>query len=142
MDLSRWFVVLLLAALTGCGGGSVSFSVDGGSNDHPFVIWAGNSNGDRVVDANNSAFAFFADNGCLFNFQTERENTQFCLASAGDTAQYAGFLVRIANIHSVAGDCIAALLDAATGRFIAIGLDSVGREVIFITALHPDFCFI
>jgi hypothetical protein len=146
MQLSKWCVVLLLAALTGCGG-SVSFGVGDASIDHRFVVWAGNSragnrNGDEVVDANNNAFAFFADNGCLFNFQTGRENTHFCLTLAGDTALYDGFLVRIANVRSGTGVCIAALLDAATGNFIAIGLDSVGREVVFITALHPDFCVI
>ena len=141
MQLSKWCVVLLLAALTGCGG-SISFGVGDVPIDHPFVIWAGNSNGDEVVDANNNAFAFFADNGCLFNFQTGRENTHFCLTLAGDTALYDGFLVRIANVRSGTGVCIAALLDAPTGRFIAIGLDSVGREVVFITALHPDFCLI
>jgi hypothetical protein len=141
MQLSKWCVVLLLAALTGCGG-EVSFGVGDFSNDHRFVIWAGNSNGDEVVDANNNAFAFFADNECLFNFQTERENTHFCLTPAGDTALYDGFLVRIANIRSVTGVCTAALLDGATGNFIAIGLDSFGREVVSITVLHPDFCVI
>src|SRR3981081_1057315 len=118
MQLSKWCVVLLLAALTGCGGGSASFGVGDFFIDHPFVTWAGNSNGDEVVDANNNAFAFFADNGCLFNFQTGRENTHFCLTLAGDTALYDGFLVRIANVRSGTGVCIAALLDAATGNFI------------------------
>jgi hypothetical protein len=141
MQSRRWFVALLLAALTGCGG-SVSVGVGTDSIDQPFVIWAGNSNGDQVVDANNQAFAFFADNGCLFNFQTGRENPHFCLTSAGDTALFDGLLVRIVNIRSVTGVCIAALIDEVTAHFIAIELDSFGMEVVFITDLHPDFCLI
>lgn len=132
MQLRMGFVTLMLAALTGCGGG--------GSNDQPFVIWAGNSNGDEVVDVNNHAFAFFADNGCLFNFQTGRENPSFCLTFAGDTALYGGLRVHIVNIRSVTGACIAALIDEATAHFIDIELDVFGREVVFITDLHPDFC--
>jgi hypothetical protein len=127
------FVTLLLAVLTACGGGG------GGFSDQPFVIWAGNSNGDLVVDANNHAFAFFDDNGCLFNFQTGRENRFFCL-SADDTALYGGFLVGIAIIRSVTGVCIAALIDEATAHRIDIELDAFAREVVFITNLHPDFC--
>ena len=141
MQPRMWFVALLLAVLTGCGG-SVSVDVGAGSIDQPFVVWAGNSNGDQVVDANNHAFAFFADSGCLFNFQMGRENTHFCLTSAGDTALFDGLLVRIVNIRSVTGVCIAALIDEFTANFIAIELDSFGREVVFVTDLYPDFCFI
>jgi hypothetical protein len=136
MQLRMGLVALLLAALTGCGGGG------GDSAPPPFVIWAGNSNGDHVVDANNHAFGFFADNGCLFNFQTGRENPLFCLTSAGDTALYGGLRVRIVNIRSVTGVCIAALIDEVTAHFIAIELDSFGNEVVFITDLHPDFCIV
>jgi hypothetical protein len=131
---------LLLAALTGCGGGSASVDVNPGSPSHPFVIWVGNSSGDRVVDANDHVFAFYADSGCLYNFQTGRENTGFCLTSSGDTALYGGFPVRIANVHSAAGPCVAALIDEATAHFIDIELDASGREVVFVTAFHADFC--
>jgi hypothetical protein len=48
--------------------------------------------------------------------------------------------VRIVNIRSVTGVCIAALIDEFTAHFIDIELDSFGREVVFITTLHPDFC--
>lgn len=140
MQLRMWFVALLLAALTGCGGGISVDVIAGPIDDRPhFVIWFGSSSGDQVVDANNNAFAFFADNGCLFNFQTGRENTSFCLASA-DTARYGGFRVRIVNVRSVTGACVAALIDEATAHFIDIELDSFGREVVFITAITPVFC--
>jgi hypothetical protein len=142
MKARRGLVTLMLAALTGCGGGTVSVGVGEFSTDHPFIIWHGNSNGDEVVDANNDGFAFFADNGCLYNFQTDRENRSFCLTSEGDIAVYGGLRMQIANVRSVTGVCIAALLDEATGHFIDIGLDAVGREVVFITDLHPDFCFV
>jgi len=132
--------LLLLAALTGCGGGSVSVDNGGGANEHPFVIWLGNSSQDQVIDANNHVFAFYADNGCLYNFQTGRENTSFCLTSAGDTALYGGFPVRIANVRSSTGVCVAALIDQTTGRFIDIELDALGREVVIVTQLNADFC--
>ena len=134
---------LLLAALTGCGGsysGSVDVSVV--PSNRLFVIWGGNSNSDQVVDANNNVFAFYADNGCLYNFQTGLENRNFCLTSAGDTALYGGFLMRIANVRSAAGICVAALIDEATAHFIDIEIDSFGREVVFVTALHPNFCLV
>lgn len=135
-------MIFLLAALAGCGGGSGSVGVSAFSFDTPFVVWVGNSNGDQVVDFNNHAFAFFADNGCLFNFQTGWENPHFCLTSAGDTAFYGGLRMDIVNVRSVIGTCIAALVDSATGHFIDIELDSFGKEVVFITDFHPDFCLI
>jgi len=131
---------LLLAALTGCGGGGSSSFDDNGSNEHPFVIWVGNSSRDQVVDANNHVFAFYADTGCLYNFQTGRENTSFCLTSAGDTALYGGFPIRIANVRSSTGACVAALIDPATARFIDIELDASAREVVFVTQFNADFC--
>jgi hypothetical protein len=130
----------LLAALTGCGGGSASVDVNAGSPAHPFVIWVGNSSGDQVVDANNHVFAFYADSGCLYNFQTGRENTSFCLTSSGDTALYGGFPIRIANVRSSTGPCVAALIDEATARFIDIELDAFGREVVLVTQLGANFC--
>jgi hypothetical protein len=131
----------LLAALTGCGGGDTApVRVSDVPVARSFVIWVGNSSRDQVVDANNHVFAFYSDSGCLYNFQTGQENRSFCLTSAGDTALYGGFLARIANVHSSAGICVAVLIDDATGHFIDIELDSLGREVIFVTPLHADFC--
>src|SRR3569832_1900916 len=74
MKFKIGIATLLLAALAGCGGSDYSVAIGFGdfSIDHPFVIWDGNSNGDQVVDVNNNAFAFYADNGCLYNFRTGR----------------------------------------------------------------------
>src|SRR3569833_168357 len=113
---------LQLAAIAGCGGCDYSVAIGFGecSFDHPFVIWAGNSNCDQVVDVNNNAFAFYADNVCLYNFRTGRENTQFCLTSGAGTALYGGFRMRITNVQTVTGTCIAALIDESTGHFIDV----------------------
>jgi hypothetical protein len=142
MQFRKWLAMLPAAALAGCGGGFVSVGVGTTfvEGDSPFVFWAGSSNDDRVVDVNNKAFAFYADNGCLYNFQTDRENRAFCLNPRGDTAQYGLLTVRIANIRAVNGACIAALIDPATLHFIDIELDTTGREVVFISPLQPQFC--
>ena len=87
MRPGKALTTLLLAALTGCGGGSVSVGIGAFSVDEPsFIFWTGNASGDLVVDANNQVFAFYADNGCLHNFQARRENPNFCLTATGDTA--------------------------------------------------------
>lgn len=142
MQANKWLSMLFLAALGGCGGGFVSVGLGTTfvDDESPFVFWAGSSNEDRVVDVNNKAFAFFADNGCLYDFQSERENRSFCLNPGGDTAQYGQLTVRIANIRAVNGTCIAALVDAVSARFIDIELDTAGREVVFVTAASPQFC--
>jgi hypothetical protein len=142
MRSGKALATLLLAALTGCGGGSVSVGVGAFSDDEPsFIFWAGNFSRDLVVDANNQVFAFYADNGCLYNFQTQRENPHFCLTGAGDTALYGGFLVRIVNVRAVTGACVTALIDPATAHFVDVEIDAFGREAVFITSLHPQFCF-
>lgn len=142
--MTRW-AMLALATLTGCGG-YVSVGVSGGDfydyYDDPFIFWRGNSSGDQVVDANNDAFAFYADNGCLHNFRTGRENRDFCLTSGGGTALYGGLAMRVVNIRSVAGTCITGLVNEATGNLIDIELDSLGREVVFITPLRPEPCIV
>lgn len=46
----------------------------------------------------------------------------------------------IANIRSVSGACIAALIDPVTAQLIDIELDATGREVVFASTLHPQFC--
>jgi hypothetical protein len=144
MQTGKWLATLLLTALAlgGCGGGFVSIGVGTTFVDDtsPFIFWAGSSNEDRVVDVNNKAFAFYSDNGCLYDFQTDRENRGFCLNSNADTAQYGPLTVRIANIRAANGTCIAALIDPVTLHFIDIELDATGREVVFISPLLPQFC--
>lgn len=143
MRPGKALATLLLAALTACGGGSVSVGVGAFSVDEPsFIIWTGNHSGDLVVDANNQVFAFYADNGCLYNFQTRRENPNFCLAAPGDIAQYGGFLLRIANVRAVTGVCITALIDPVTAHFVDVEIDSFGREAVFVTALHAQLCIV
>lgn len=142
MQPRKALATLLLAALTGCGGGFVSVGIGTFSVDEPFIVWTGNDSGDRIVDANNRVFAFYTDSGCLYNFQTRRQNPNFCLTATGNTAQYGGLLVRIANIRAVTGVCIAALVDGATARFIDIGIDAVGRETIIVTTLQPQLCIV
>ena len=142
MQPRKALATLLLTALTGCGGGFVSIGVGTFFDDETFIIWSNNDSGDRVVDANNHAFAFYTNSGCLYNFQTRRENPNFCLTTTGNTAQYGGLLVRITNIRAVTGVCITAMVDAATTRFIDIELDASGREIVSVTALQPQFCVI
>ncbi|HYD62343.1 MAG TPA: hypothetical protein VEC35_18415 [Noviherbaspirillum sp.] len=141
MRLGKALRTLLLVTLTGCGGGSVSVGVGEFSDDEPsFIIWTGNYNGDLVVDANNQVFAFYADNGCLYNFHTQRENPHFCLTAPGNAALYGGFLVRIANVRALSGACVTALIDPVTAHFVDVEIDAFGREAVFVTSLHPQFC--
>jgi hypothetical protein len=141
MRSGKVLATLLLAALTGCGGGYVSVGIGTFFNDEPsFIVWAGNGNGDVVVDANNHVFAFYDDNGCLYNFQTRHENRNFCLTATGDTAQYGGVLVRIANVRAATGACVTALIDPVTARFVDIETDAFGRESVLVTSLQPQLC--
>ncbi|HEY0847366.1 MAG TPA: hypothetical protein VGE12_18500 [Noviherbaspirillum sp.] len=134
---------LLMTALTGCGGAFVSVGVGTFDDDTAlFIFWTGNSSGDLVVDADNQGFAFYADTGCLYNFQTRRENRDFCLTAAGDAALYGNYLVRIANIRAVTGACVTALVDPVNGRFVDVVTDTFGREAVFTTPLLPQFCFV
>jgi len=136
------FALLVAAALAGCGGGtSVSVSSTPDPVPPPFILWAGSSGGERVVDASNDAFAFYADSGCLYNFRTGRENPAFCLTSGQSTVRYGGLFMRIVNVLSVAGTCIAGLVEERTANFIDIELDSLGREIVIVTALRPSPCY-
>jgi hypothetical protein len=143
MGSKIWSLLFTAVTLSGCGGGGDSGSADEGqdSQAHPFLVWAGSSSGDRVIDANNDAFAFFADTGCLFNFQTGRENRDFCLTSGQSTAQYGRLFMRIVNGRSVVGSCIAALVEESTARFIDIQIDTFGREIVIVTTVQPEPCF-
>lgn len=133
---------LALAALASCGGGSVSLGVNVDSGGLPFLLWTGNFNGDLILDADNQRFAFYSDDGCLHNYQTGRRNTAFCISSGGNLIIYQGVDIRIANIRSTEGTCIAALVDDVTARFIDIRLDETGRERVYTTAVQPDFCIV
>lgn len=135
--------LLLPALLAGCGGYvSFGFGTTFGSSfdDAGFIDWTSNSSGERVVDASNHAFAFYADNGCLYNFQTGRENRAFCLLAGQNVAAFGDMRIRILNVQSTAGTCIAALIDPATGNFIDIQLDQAGREVAAVTAVRAVPC--
>jgi hypothetical protein len=130
---------LLLTALTACGG---TWSMDGCTcfNDS-FLILQGNSKGDEVTDADNEVFAFSVDSGCLQNFQTGRENRNFCIASPDNRMVFGGLRIRIANIRSITGgNCFAALLDESTSRLIDVRLDASGTEVVRTTNLQPELC--
>ena len=143
MALKIGFASLVLAALAGCGGGSTSVSVDGvpEPSRRTFIFWSGSSGGERVVDVNNDAFAFFSDTGCLYNFRTGLENPGFCLNAGGDRVRYGVLAMRIVNVTSVTGTCIAALVEESTAQFVDIETDSFGREIVAVTALRPNPCF-
>ena len=139
MKIRAAIAMSVLAMLVGCGGGDGG---DGSSTPvaHPFLIWSGNSSGDQVIDGNNHAFAFYADTGCLYNFQTGRENNAFCLVSSGNVVAYGAFRGQILNVLSSGGICIAAVIDAFTGNFANIEVDNFGREVVVTTQLRPTLC--
>ncbi len=135
-------MAFLLVVLSSCGGGSVSVGVDVDGGGLRFILWTGNFNAERILDADSQSFAFLIDSGCLHNFQTGRRNTSFCIVGNGNLVQYEGFFIRIVNIRSQTGTCISALVDDATSRFIDIDVDGSGREEVFITALQPVLCTI
>jgi hypothetical protein len=142
MALKIGFASLVLAGLAGCGGGG-SVSIDDGPQPsrRTFIFWSGSSSGERVVDVNNDAFAFFSDTGCLYNFQTGRENLGFCLNAGGDRVRYGVLAMRIVNVTSAAGTCIAALVEESTAQFVDIATDAFDREAVAVTALRPNPCF-
>lgn len=143
MRMISWAITLVAAVLAGCGGGGeATIGVSGGSGAAAptFLGWTGNSNGDRVVDANNDAFAFYSDTGCLYNFRTGRENPNFCLGSQPGTVRYAGLVMRVVNVLSSAGTCITVLVEESTASFVNVELDALGNEVVFVTNVRPGFC--
>lgn len=139
MRLRRWTAACMLVVLAACGG-SVSVGIGVDSGGLRFVLWTGNFNGDRVVDADNQAYAFLSDNGCLYNFQTGRRNNAFCIVGGGSLVQYQGYAIRLANVRSTNGACVTALVDDVTLRFIDIDVDGSGREVVYLTPLQPVLC--
>lgn len=141
MRTRHWLAAVMLALLMSCGG-STSVGVNVDSGGLRLILWTGNFYGERILDADNQGFAFFIDTGCLYNYQTGRQNTSFCITSGGSLIQYQGFVLRIANIRLTNGVCASALVDETTARFIDIELDRWGREVVFITSLQPALCIV
>lgn len=133
---------LLLATLTGCGGGDVFVGIGAGDNlaAPTYISWTGNSSGNQVVDVNNDTFAFYSDTGCLYNFRTGRENRDFCLSSAQGTVRYGGLSMRIVNALSTARSCITVLVEESTANFVDIELDALGREVVAVTSVRSAPC--
>ena len=91
----------------------------------------------QAHDGGRHVFAFYADTGCIYNFQTARENTAFCLLPGSNIVAYGPFRGQVLNVLSSAGICVAALVDALTGNFADIEVDAFGREVVVTTPLHP-----
>lgn len=139
MRIRQWLTALLFASLASCGG-SVSVGIDVTDGELHFIIWTGNFYGSRILDADSQEFAFFIDSGCLYNFQTGRQNSSFCIVSGGNIIQYKGVRLRIANIRSTNGACVSALVDDTMTRFINVELDGSDREVVFITSIQPVLC--
>lgn len=139
MRIRQWLMALLLALLASCGG-SVSVGIDVTDGDLHFIIWSGNFFGSRILDADSQEFAFFTDSGCLYNFQTGRRNSSFCIVSGGNTVQYEGLRLRIGNIRTTNGTCVSALVDDTMTRFIDVELDGSGREVVLVTTIQPVLC--
>lgn len=140
MKIRTALLMSLLGVLWGCGGGSASADVSGIRLSPPFLFWSGSSNGDQVIDGNNHVFAFYADTGCLYNFQTARENTAFCLLPGSNVVAYGPFRGQVLNVLSSGGICVVAVVDAITGNFADIEVDTFGREVVVTTPLQPVFC--
>lgn len=131
--------LVLALSLSGCGGGSDG-SGGGPAPGPSFLFWSGSSSGETVIDANNEAFAFYSDSGCLYNFQTGQENTAFCLLPGSNLVAYGPFRGRVLNVRASTGNCVAALIDENTANFADIALDSFGREVVLLTQLRPVLC--
>ena len=132
------FTTIGALVLSGCGGGSAS--VDVGSAAPQLIVWAGSNGGNRVIDGPGNQFAFYSDNGCLYNFQTGQENTAFCLAPGSNFVNYGAFHGQVVNVLVSNGACQAAIVDLQTGNFSDIEVDNFGREVVLTTQLRPALC--
>lgn len=132
------FTALGALILAGCGGGSVA--VDVGNGGPQLLVWAGSNGGNRVVDGAGNQFAFYSDNGCLYNVQTGQENTAFCVSPGSNFVNYGAFHGEVANVLAANGACQAAIIDSQTGNFSDIEVDAYGREVVFTTQLRPALC--
>ncbi|MBK4733000.1 hypothetical protein [Noviherbaspirillum pedocola] len=139
MKMTSKLIALSAAVLAGCGGGG---SADGGAaqTSPQFIVWAGSSAGSHVIDGPGHVFAFYADTGCLYNYQTGQENSAFCLLPSSNVVAYGAFRGQVANVLASNGTCEAAIIDSLTGNFSDIELDTYGREVVVTTQLHPALC--
>ncbi|NIA57796.1 hypothetical protein HAV22_29640 [Massilia sp. TW-1] len=129
----------LAALLAGCGGGGDT-NVTVVAPSSQFIVWPGNSGGTQVIDGLGHTFAFYSDTGCLYNSQTGRENSAFCLVSGSNVVTYGPFHGQVENIVASDGTCRSAIIDQITGNFIDIETDVYGREVVATTSLYPAFC--
>ncbi len=129
----------LAVLLSGCGaGGSTDVAIV--ATAPQFIVWAGSAGGSHVIDGLGHSFAFYQDTGCLYNAQTGRENSAFCLASSTNVVAYGPFRGVVQNIVAADGTCQAAIVDQFSGYFADIEVDAYGREVIFSTLLVPVYC--
>lgn len=125
--------------LAGCGGGSAEVEV--APPPPQFIVWSGSTGGSHVIDGLSHAFAFYSDNGCLYNLQTGTENTAFCLVpGTSNIVAYGPFRGEIVNVLVSNGACQAAIVDQQTGNFADIEVDNFGREVVTTTTLQPARC--
>lgn len=128
----------LLALLAGCGGGEANVSI--AAPTHQFIVWSGNAGGSQVIDGLGHSFAFYSDTGCLYNAQTGRENTAFCLVPGTNVVTYGPFRGQIENVVTSDGKCRSAIVDQMSGYFVDIEPDAYSREVVAITTLPPAYC--
>ncbi|HEU4776252.1 MAG TPA: hypothetical protein VFS95_05460 [Telluria sp.] len=125
--------------LAGCGGGSAEVQI--APLPPQFVSWFGSAVATQVIDDLGHTFAFYSDNGCLYNFQTGAENSAFCLVpGTRNIVAYGPFRGEVVNVLASNGTCQAAIIDQLTGTFVDIEVDSYGREVVTTTPLHPTVC--
>lgn len=143
MTLRSASLLIILSLLAGCGGETTVWIGNGPLPvpfREPFIAWGGSA-GEKVVDADNEAYAFYADDGCLYNFRTGRENRDFCLTPGREAVRHGALRMRVVNVLSGANSCIAALVEESTGNIVDIELDAYQREVVAVTALRPSPCY-
>ena len=80
-------IALSSAILAGCGGGG-SADVVAVQTAPQFIVWIGSAGGIHVIDGPGHDFAFYSDTGCLYNAQTGRENSAFCLLPGSNAVAY------------------------------------------------------
>lgn len=127
------------ALLAGCGGGYAE--VDVAPPPPQFISWSGSAVATHVIDDLGHSFAFYSDNGCLYNFQTGAENSTFCLIpGTRNVVAYGPFRGEVVNVVVSDGTCQAAMIDQLSGNFVDIEVDGYGREVVTATQLRPTLC--
>lgn len=139
MKIMYGVIALSSAILAGCGGGG-SADVVAVQAASQFIVWVGSAGGIHVIDGPGHDFAFYSDTGCLYNAQTGRENTAFCLLPGSSVVAYGAFRGQVANVLVSNGTCQAAIIDSLTGNFSDIELDAFGRELVVTTQLRPALC--